>query len=232
MILFKTKINNGGFTLTPKKLGVTLHGKGGFTVPRGSDGYPKGITYRSKAEGFTLAETLVVLSLFGIILIAVVSLYFGHSKLAGTETKLGEHQGRLGASLGRVLTLANQAAEVLDQATVDSVNYTSSDSTIVLSLPTIDSEDNVISDSSDILIFSEDANGDFVAIVSAAVGSKRASGQTALLEDIESAEINYSDELNPEASDWFELELAQIIATAAGDKTISQTVRVHLKNKQ
>jgi|SRR3989338_3460411 len=56
---YKNKI---GFTLTPK-FGVTLHRKGGFTAPRGSEGLPEATTYRSKTAGFTLIEMLVVVAI-------------------------------------------------------------------------------------------------------------------------------------------------------------------------
>lgn len=92
----------------------------------------------SKTKGFTLIELLIVIFLSSLMLIGLFGLYTWHSKIYSYQQALigVTEQSRY---VGDVLqTYGTQSFEVLDSFTIDSVNYVSTTTAVVLALPVLD----------------------------------------------------------------------------------------------
>jgi len=107
----------------------------------------------SSYRGVTLVETLVVLALFLLISAFFVGLSLQYSKLY----QLGESQfmavGSARSVLNSMSAYVPQARQVVTSRSISGVTYTTGTSTLVLELPAINQNGDVISNTSDYVVF-------------------------------------------------------------------------------
>ncbi len=96
--------------------------------------------------GLTLVELLIVIAIFGIVIGIAFASYILGVKVYNRESTLSQMQTTGRSTLERILEDIKRATEVLDTVTVDSITYNSSDSVIILKIPSIDSSKNIIYD--------------------------------------------------------------------------------------
>lgn len=98
----------------------------------------------SLAEGFTLIEVSVVLFFAGLLLVVMFNLYDWHSKIysyqqAYVRVSTGNRQ-----VVSTMQDYITQSYKVLSSATINGVNYTTGSDVLVLQLPALDANNNVI----------------------------------------------------------------------------------------
>jgi prepilin-type N-terminal cleavage/methylation domain-containing protein len=96
-------------------------------------------------RGFTLVETLIVIFLFSLIMLAVVDLYVGFNKSYSKQSASINTSLSAAALVDEVKRLALQANAVVASRAFNGVTHTSSATTLVLSLPSIDASGNILS---------------------------------------------------------------------------------------
>lgn len=104
-------------------------------------------------KGMTLIETLVAVGLFILIVLAL----FGAYEIYGKIFNLGAaHFEAVGGSRSALTQLANftaQANRVLQNRTINGINYVSGTTTLVLKLPAVDSAGKTIDNTWDYTVF-------------------------------------------------------------------------------
>ncbi len=108
---------------------------------------------KNSNKGVTLIETLISIGLFVLISLALFGVYEAFGKIFNLS---GAHLASVGGartSLTDVSNLTAQAYRVLSSRTINSVNYASGSSTLVLQIPAIDSTGKTINDTWDYAAF-------------------------------------------------------------------------------
>lgn len=183
-----------------------------------------------KSRGFTLPEVLVVIALLGILGLGLISLYSAQNKLTTDEASLTQAQAELAVGLNSAMPFMQSAFEVLASHIIDSVTYNTSSDTLVLSLPTVDSSNNIVSGSYDYIVFLKTNDDKFNMITDAAVGSKRRIGTRTLIRKVSSLAFSYEDNVTPSNSTWFTVEVQALVKITASTQTLSAMQRISLRN--
>lgn len=181
--------------------------------------------------GFTLVETLVVITVVAIISIGVTAMYLGQVKITRNEIRTVGTQVNTAAILNSVLSTTNQAQAILDSATVNSVDYTSDSDTVIITLPALDEDNTPVSGEQDVIVFNKENDGSLTMTTEAASGSKRDTGVKTLLDEVESLNITYQNTTDIIQSDWFQMDITRQVNTSEGNKNIELSYKISLKNK-
>lgn len=174
---------------------------------------------------------LVVIFLLGIISVGLVGLYIGQGRFTDSELKLGHAQSELAAGLNTAYTYAQQASAILAAATIDSVDYTTSATTAVLSLPGIDASGNALTGISDTLVLTKTVDNKLIMVISPEAGSSRNESTRTLIKKVSAAVFTYGDPATLINSSWFDLRAEQQVTVSGGTRTLGQHFRIDLKNK-
>ena len=181
--------------------------------------------------GFTLAEMLVVLVVLGLVISGVLSLYLTQTRISSNEISLAGSSARIVSALNSALSTAESAAAILVGATIGGQSYTTSNTEVVLSLPSKNIDDEIVPGELDTVVFTKNASNQLVMITQASPGSSRTSGTKILVPEITSLVIQYENEVNKTLSSYFNFETSHNAPLFAGSQNISFTYRVTLKNR-
>ncbi len=108
--------------------------------------------YRKRA-GFTLIETVIVIALGVIMLAAIILLIFNFNNISVYEATSAKSSGSASTLMRELESLTFPADAVLQTHTFSGATYTSSGTTLVLEIPSIDSSGNAISNTYDYAAF-------------------------------------------------------------------------------
>lgn len=177
-----------------------------------------------------MPEVLVVIALLGVLGLGLISLYSAQNKLTTDEASLTQAQAELAVGLNSALPFMQSAFEVLASYIIDSVTYNTSADVVVLSLPAVDSSNNIISGSYDHVVFLKTPDNKFNMITEAAAGSKRRSGTRTLIKKISSLAFSYEDNAAPASSTWLTVEVQSQVKITANTQTLTARQRISLRN--
>lgn len=146
--------------------------------------------FKASARGFTLMETIIVIGILGLMLTAIVSMIFAYMRSFDTQQASVEVGYTAAALVNAVEESVLQANSVLVSQTISGTLYTTSSTTLVLRLPSIDGSGGVISGSYDYVAFYASGT-DAYRIVSAAGGSVRTAGTKRLTTKLQMLGFTY-----------------------------------------
>lgn len=106
-----------------------------------------------KSRGFTLIESIIVIFLFALVMLAVVDMYISFNKSYSKQVASINTSLSAAALMDEVLKMGLQANAVVSSHTYSGTTYNSNGSTLVLSLPSIDASGNILSSKYDYAIF-------------------------------------------------------------------------------
>lgn len=149
-------------------------------------------TYNLQPEaGFTIAELVIVVFLFAVLMLALFKLYDGHSNLFYYEQAEVAVAGSARSSLDEIQKYTLQAKYVLASHTFGSTTYSSNASTLVLQVPAVNGS-GVIVNTWDYVVFYVSGTKLYRQI-EAASGSSRTSGTKLFSETILSLTYTYDN---------------------------------------
>jgi prepilin-type N-terminal cleavage/methylation domain-containing protein len=147
-------------------------------------------------RGFTLIEVIITTAVFAVLMFAVTQLYVVYGRVM--DLQKSSIQVALGSSsiMGAAREAGLQAGHVATAHVFSGVNYTSSTTTVIFELPSIDASGTVIPSTYDYVgIYASGAS--VYRSIDAAAGSARRSGTKVLTNTLDSLTISYDSDSFP-----------------------------------
>lgn len=141
-------------------------------------------------KGFSLAEAIVLVAVSTVVLLALVNLFFIFNSIYGYQKAFIATAGSAGASANALQSAVLQASGVLASRSFSGVTYTSASSSLVLKLPSVDGDGDIVLGKDDYLAFYI-SSSTLYRLVEADGSSARISGRTILSTTISSLEFTY-----------------------------------------
>lgn len=153
--------------------------------------------------GFTLFELLITISIMGIVVIVVSSLFISTNQFNRDEQlriDVGEDASRVLGPLDRVL---REGMQIMASADIGGTTYTTGTSTVVFSLPSIDETGATITGTSDTAVITLDAsiatNPGIRLLISPAANTYRPSQNSITVDHVKDFYLRYTTD-TPTAS--------------------------------
>ncbi len=146
--------------------------------------------------GFTLIETVVVVFLFSLILVALSGLLDRHNYLYNFEVSLTKATGSARQAIDQIDTYSLQAHRVLASQVISGTTYNSGATVLVLQLPAINSSGLIIANTWDYVVFYTNGTQLWQQI-QAGSGSVRATGSKLLSSSLQSLAFTYNNNSFP-----------------------------------
>ncbi len=143
-------------------------------------------------RGFTLLESVIVIGISALALIALSNLFFIFNSIYGYQQVFMATSGSASKTLNALEAAVFPAEHVLASRSFSGTTYTSSTTVLVLELPSIDSSGNIISGVKDYVAFYTDS-AKFYRLVEAGSGSTRVSGLTLLSTTLNALSFTYDN---------------------------------------
>lgn len=148
--------------------------------------------FTKNTKGVTLIEALVSVGLFVVISLALFGVYEAFGKLYFLGSANLTAVGGSRASLTQVANLTSQAYRVLESRSVNGVNYSTTSSTLVLQLPSIDSSGKTIDNTWDYAVFYVSSTS-FYRYLEKSAASARVNGSKTLTDSLQSVIFTYDN---------------------------------------
>lgn len=184
---------------------------------------------RSSQQGFTLAETLVVVVVAVLIGTAVVSMWIGYNNYFSLELA----QASVGSDAERIMSQAEvaalQASGVASSHTFSGTTITSTSSALVLQVPSIDSSGTILANTYDYIALYASSTNAYKAI-DAAAGSSRTTGTTKLSASLQSLSFTYyTSPVTSATSTFIDVRTAATLLRGTAASHLSETL--YFRNK-
>lgn len=145
-------------------------------------------------RGFTIIEITIVIVITAIVLVMVGAMLVSQWQLYGSESALAEVKAQNIIAQKIIISTIEEGINVVASSTINGVNYVSDGDTIVLKLPSIDSNQNIIFGSFDYAAFDLDAvNSKIISNVEKSPLSARADGQKTIAQFVNNLNFGYND---------------------------------------
>jgi len=143
-------------------------------------------------KGFTLIETMVVIAISVIALAALVNLFLIFNTTYGNQQAFMAAAGSAGGAMNALEASVMPADHVLASHNFSGTTYSSNATTLVLSLPAVNSSGNIIAGTEDYVVFySSSAN--LYRSTQAGAGSTRVSGLKELSTTLSTLSFTYDN---------------------------------------
>lgn len=149
----------------------------------------------NSSSGFGLVETLLVLTMFGVAGMLLMSVLVQNNNIASTQSVKVSQGLSLNDSISQVNSLIRSSAFIALGYPVDSPEYSSDQETLVLGLPSLDLNDQVIPNVYDYAVFTKDSSNPehFKKMVFPNAISSRRSENTTLIYALSLIKFDYID---------------------------------------
>lgn len=148
---------------------------------------------RTTSRAFTLVETLIVVAFSVSVVVALVLLVYTFNKTAAYEQALAQSSGSASAVMREIESLTFPADAVLGTHTFSSATYTSTSTSLVLEIPSIDSSGNIIANTYDYAAFYLVGTTSAYRLLEANASSKRVTGTKQLSATIRALTFTYNN---------------------------------------
>ncbi|MFA6519319.1 MAG: type II secretion system protein [Candidatus Paceibacterota bacterium] len=143
-------------------------------------------------RGFTLIETVVVIAISVIALAALVNLFLIFNTTYGNQQAFMAAAGSAGGTMNALEAAIMPADHVLTSHNFSGTTYSSNASTLVLSLPAVNSSGNIITGTEDYIVFYA-SSANLYRLIQAGAGSSRVSGLKQLSTTLSALSFTYDD---------------------------------------
>lgn len=143
-------------------------------------------------RGFSLVETVVTVGISAVALIALVNVFLTFDSVYGYQQASLATAGSAGTAMNALEAAILPAEQVLASRDFSGVVHSSSATTLVLQLPSVDSSGNIISGTKDYISFYPSGTT-LYRLTLAGAGSVRASGLQRLSTTLLSVSFTYDD---------------------------------------
>ncbi|MEA3272518.1 MAG: prepilin-type N-terminal cleavage/methylation domain-containing protein [Patescibacteria group bacterium] len=183
-------------------------------------------------KGFTIIEITIVIAIAAIAMLTVGSLFITQWQLYRSESAIAEIKAQNMLAQKTITSAIEESFNVMSSSTINNVSYVSDENTIVLKLPAIDSNQDIIPDNFDYVAFERDGTNPTLLISDTETDatSIRPSGKKTIAQFVSTLNFGYNDSVWNNVS---LVEITNITQKQAGDVLReSKTFKaVKLKNK-
>lgn len=163
------------------------------------------------SPGFTLVETIVVLVVLVIFLVVTAQLFIASNRIVQSQGAVSRLQTDAIAASSTMTTMIQHAESILQSQKIQGVSYTTSQDTVVLRVPAIDSSQQILSGIYDFAVFYRDPLDPPKLFLGVEADSRSfRKNQTRLLTDVVKKLIFHYNETIPSQGNlirfYFELE--------------------------
>lgn len=144
-------------------------------------------------SGFTLVETVIVIGISVMALVALTNLFLIFNSIYGYQQAFMASAGSAGGAMNAFEAAILPAGQVLSSHSFSGTPYSSEATTLVLSLPAMDSSGNIIAGTKDYIVFYSSGTN-LYRLTEAGVGSVRISGLKQLSTTLQSISFTYDNE--------------------------------------
>ncbi len=148
---------------------------------------------RNRNTGFTLIETVFVVAISVSMMVALGYLIYNFNGTSAYEQTLAQSFGSASSVMKEIESFALPADAVLQSYTFSGVTYTSTSTTLVLEIPSIDSSGNVIASVYDYAAFYAVGTTTVYRLLEANAASSRASGTRKLSSTVHALTFTYDN---------------------------------------
>jgi len=147
-------------------------------------------------NGFTLANMLITLSILVILSVLLVSVYFSYNNVLKIYLAKTDLQTANIIALNRITSMIKSASNITETKTVNSNSYTTSANTLILELLSIDSDQDIIPNTCDYIVYYLDPadNTKLKSSTEAASGSSRVTGDNVVVTNVKNIIFNYNND--------------------------------------
>lgn len=143
-------------------------------------------------KGFTLIETIVVIAISVVALLALVNLFLIFNTTYGNQQAFMAASGSAGGAMNALEAAIMPADHVLASHSFSGTTYSSNATTLVLELPAVDSSGNIIANTEDYIAFYSSSEK-LYRLIQTGAGSARHSGLTQLSTTLNSISYTYDN---------------------------------------
>lgn len=145
--------------------------------------------------GFGMVEMVVVLAIFGIAGTILISVLVQNNNIASTQSVKVSQGLSLNDSISQINSLIRSAAFIALNYPAETPEYVSGQDTLILALPSLDSNGQVISSTYDYAVVTRDSSNPehFKKIVFPSAVSSRKSEDVTLIQTLSLIKFNYID---------------------------------------
>lgn len=143
-------------------------------------------------NGFTLIETVIVIGISVVALIALANLFIVFNSLYGNQQAFMAASGSASSAMNALEAAVMPADAVLSSHTFSGTVYSSGAATLVLELPSVDSAGNIITSTNDYIVFYTSGTK-LYRLTQPSGGSARTAGVTQLSTTLDTLSFTYDN---------------------------------------
>lgn len=184
------------------------------------------------SRGFTIIEITIVITLAALTLIIASTLFITEWQILGSETAKSELRSQNIAAQTEIARAVEESFEIVNSKIINSGSYASDSDTIILKLPSVDSDQDVIPETFDYEVFERDA-ADPAKLISDTeinVQSSRPSGKRTVAGFVGTLNFRYNNNVWSDV-DFVEINIMNEENINGGLKNYKTFAAVKLKNK-
>jgi prepilin-type N-terminal cleavage/methylation domain-containing protein len=185
--------------------------------------------FQSSEQGFTLLEVLIVLGISVVMLMGLLNLFEWHQKVYAQEVAHVRTTGAVRSTMLQMSEDVAQAVAIETTHTFSGTTYTSTNNTIVLRLPAVDSSDNVIASTYDYVVYYL-SDGSLYQKVDPGTNSARGAVSKLIAENIDIFDLTYDNATVTFAS-YVTIDIQATIPTRNNNVSTRIIDTIFLRNK-
>lgn len=143
----------------------------------------------------SLADALITIFIIVLIGTLLIGIYFMYSNIYKVENIYQELSAENSNASQMLLSDIRNAHIILASKEIDAITYTTDEDTVIINLPSIDQNQDIIDGSFDTIVYQRDPLdlSKLKSITSSAVGSSRPSGTKLVSNDVDLFILNYNN---------------------------------------
>jgi len=143
-------------------------------------------------RAFSLVEVVITLGILGILIITLMNFFIGYNKSFGFVSAITSVNADASTVIIKTTEFIRQADQILTSRSFSGTTYTSNENALVISIPSLDSSGNIISNTYDYVVFYINSSGIY-QIIDANSSSVRLSGTKKLSDSAISLTFTYNN---------------------------------------
>lgn len=179
-----------------------------------------------------LADTLISIFILTLITFLVIGIFFTYYSFFLTEVAYKNLNSDNVITLSQISSEIKNALNVIDSKLIQGTNYTTDQNTLILELPSIDSNQNIIPNTYDYEVFYQDTVNPKLlkSTIALGAGSVRQSTSTTLTSFLENINFNFNNQVMSGVS-GVEIILSSATTVRSKIVTLGAQTTAKLRNK-
>jgi competence protein ComGC len=183
-------------------------------------------------QGVSLLETIVVIGISVVLFFIITNIFISFSRLFQIQSAMTDVEMNNYLALNRLQKAIKESDQILTSKIINSTTYSTSNNTLVLEAPSIDSGGNIISGSYDFFSIHRDSLDQSKLIFSTSVNSQssRRPGDTLISAFVDKLIFSYND-INLNKANLITIYLANSRSASGSKQRTASSTAIGLRNQ-